>query len=63
MPVAYVHGSVRHYGDGPYPLPVKEKDWNRVLAIWEGRIAKDMPMERPSQINGWTGRIWVNDAR
>ena len=61
MPVVYEHGSFRNYNtEGPYPLPVKEKDWDRVLAIWRGRIAEGMPMERPCHANNGIGRIWVN---
>ena len=63
MPVTYVNGGFRHYGEGPYPIRVEEADWLAAIARWQGRIAEGMPMEQPCNMNDWTGRIWVNDRK
>ena len=63
MPVTFVNGSFRRYGEGPYPIRVEEADWLAAIARWKGRIAEGIPLERPCDSNGWIGRIWVNDCK
>ena len=62
MPVVYERGAVRHYNEGVYPIRVRKSDWLAAIARWQGRIAENMPMERPNNENNWIGRFWVNDS-